>query len=345
MLANDIDYVIGVDTHKDSHSAAVLNATGGVITALEVTASGAGYRRLLALANRQAVGRRAWAVEGTGSYGSGLAVFLEGHGERVLEVERPRRPRQKSGKSDQLDAIAAAREALAAEKLAMPRLRGAREAIRILLTTREGALKARTQALSQLHALVVSAPEVLRCRLRRLGTAALVTRCSQLRRQPQQCIELQVTIQALRSVARRAEALGVEAAECEKELVRLLGELAPVLVDQPGIGPICAAQIICAWSHHGRLRSEAAFAALAGVAPIPASSGQVIRHRLNRGGDRQLNRALHTIVIWRMNFHPQSKAYWLRRRAEGKSDREIRRCLKRHLARQVFRLLKGIDTP
>lgn len=345
MLANDIDYVIGVDTHKDSHSAAVVNATGGVISALEVTASEAGYRRLLALANRQAVGRRAWAVEGTGSYGSGLAVFLEEHGERVLEIERPRRPRQKPAKSDQLDAIAAAREALAVDKPVMPRVRGAREALRILLATREGALKARTQALCQLHALVVGAPETLRCRLRRLGTEALVTRCSQLRqRQPQQCLELQVTIQALRSVARRAEALGVEAAEFEKELVRLVGELAPVLVDQPGIGPICAAQIICAWSHHGRLRSEAAFAALAGVAPIPASSGQVVRHRLNRGGDRQLNRALHTIVMWRMNSHPESKAYWLRRRAEGKSDREIRRCLKRHLARRVFRLLEGIDT-
>lgn len=344
MLAKDLDYVIGVDTHKDSHSAAVVNATGGVISALDVSASETGYRRLLALAHKQAVGRRAWAVEGTGSYGSGLATFLAQHGERVLEIERPRRPRQKPGKSDQLDAIGAAREALADDKLAMPRMRGAREALRILLATREGALKARTQALCQLHALVVTAPETLRSRLRQLSTEALVTRCSQLRRQPQQCLELQVTIQALRSVARRAEALGVEAAECQKELVGLVEELAPVLVAQAGIGPICAAQIICAWSHHGRLRSEAAFAALAGVAPIPASSGQVIRHRLNRGGDRQLNRALHTIVIWRMNFHAESKAYWVRRQREGKSDREIRRCLKRHLARRIFRLLQGIDT-
>lgn len=344
VLAKDIDYVIGVDTHKNSHSAAVVNATGGVVSALDVTASEAGYRRLLALAIRQAVGRRAWAVEGTGSYGSGLAVFLAEHGERVLEIERPRRPRQKPGKSDQLDAISAAREALADDKLAAPRVRGAREALRILLTTREGALKARTQALCQLHALVVGAPETLRCRLRRLATDALVSRCAQLRRQPQQSVELQVTIQALRSVARRAEALGIEAAESEKEVVRLVNGLAPVLLAQPGIGPICAAQIICAWSHHGRLRSEAAFAALAGVAPIPASSGQVIRHRLNRGGDRQLNRALHTIVMWRMNFHAETRAYGLRRRGEGKSDREIRRCLKRHLARRLFRLLKGLDS-
>jgi len=148
----------------------------------------------------------------------------------------------------------------------------------------------------------------------------------------------------LRSIARRAHALEIEAAECEKELVWLVGELAPALLEQPGIGPICAAQIICAWSHHGRLRSEAAFAALAGVAPISASSGEVIRHRLNRGGDRQLNRALHTIVMWRMNFHPETRAYTLRRRSEGKNDREVRRCLKRHLARRIFRLLKDLDS-
>jgi transposase len=344
VLAKDIDYVIGVDTHKDSHSAALVNSTGGVITALDVTASEAGYRRLLALANRQAVGRRTWAVEGTGSYGSGLATFLVQQGEQVLEIERPRRPRQKPGNSDQLDAIAAAREALAEDKLAMPRRRGAREALRILLATREGALKARTQALCQLHALVVGTPEVLRCRLRRLRTETLVSRCAQLRRRPDHCLELQIITQALRSIARRAHALGIETAECEKELVWLVGELAPALLEQPGLGPICAAQIICAWSHHGRLRSEAAFAALAGVAPIPASFEGVIRHRLNRGGDRQLNRALHTIVMWRMNFHPETKAYTLRRRGEGKNDREVRRCLKRHLARRIFRLLKDLDT-
>ena len=206
MLAKDLDYVIGVDTHKDSHSAAVVNATGGVMSALDVSASETGYRRLLALAHKHAAGQRAWAVEGTGSYGSGLATFLAEHGERVLEIERPRRPRQKPGKSDQLDAIGAAREALADDKLAMPRTRGAREALRILLATREGALKARTQALCQLHALVVSAPETLRSRLRQLSTEALVARCLLLRRQPQQCLELQVTNQALRSVARRAEA-------------------------------------------------------------------------------------------------------------------------------------------
>jgi transposase len=344
VLGEEVDYVIGVDTHKDSHSAAVVNAAGGVVAGVEVAASDSGYRGLLRTARVRAAGRRAWAVEGTGSYGSGLCAFLLRHGERVLEIERPRRPSRKPGKSDQLDAIRAARAALAEDKLAKPRRRGGREALRILLSTRAGALKARTQALCQLHALVVGAPDVLRSRFRHLATDQLVARCSQLRRRPEQCRELQVTSAALRSVARRAEALRAEAAACEQELAQLVDELAPSLTAEPGVGPICAAQIICAWSHRGRVRSDAAFAALAGVAPIPASSGQVVRHRLNRGGDRQLNRALHTIVIWRTNHHPESRHYMIRRRTEGKSDREIRRCLKRHLARRIFKLLQRVDS-
>jgi transposase len=232
-LGEEVDYVIGVDTHKNAHSAAVVNAVGGVVAGVEVVASDAGYRSLLRTAQARAAGRRAWAVEGTGSFGSGLAAFLQQHGERVLEIERPRRPRQKPAKSDQLDAIRAAREALAADKLAQPRQRGSREALRILLTTREGALKARTQALCQLHALVVGAPEMLRGRLRNLSTDELVRRCLQLRRRPQQSLELQVTSQSLRQIARRAEALRAEAASCEKELALLVNGLAPSLTAEP----------------------------------------------------------------------------------------------------------------
>ncbi len=145
---------------------------------------------------------------------------------------------------------------------------------------------------------------------------------------------------ALQSVARRADALRLEAESYKRDLIHLVNVLAPRLAAEPGIGPICAGQILNAWSHRGRLRS----AALAGVAPIPASSGQTVRHRLNRGGDRQLNRALHTIVMWRTNFHSESKAYLVKRRHEGKTDREIRRCLKRHLARRIFKLLQGLDS-
>jgi len=344
MLVQEVDYVIGVDTHKESHSAAVVSATGGVIVGLEASACDSGYRTLLRHANTHAAGRRIWAVEGTGSYGSGLAVFLHEHGERVIEIERPRRPGRKKGKSDQLDAIRAARQALADDKQATPRNRGQREALRILLTTREGAMRARTAALCQLHALVVGAPDELRGRLRHLRTEDLVRRCSRLRPDRQQCPELRITIQALQSVARRADSLRVEAESYERDLIQLVNMLAPRLAAEPGIGPICAGQILNAWSHRGRLRSDAAFAALAGVAPIPASSGQTVRHRLNRGGDRQLNRALHTIVMWRTNFHSESKAYLVKRRHEGKTDREVRRCLKRHLARRIFKLLQGLDS-
>jgi transposase len=227
-------------------------------------------------------------------------------------------------------------EALAEDKLAKPRQRGARETLRILLTTREEALKARTQGMCQLHALVVGAPDVLRSRFRHLTTDKLVRRCSQLRRRPGQCLELKVTSGGLRSVARRAEALRTEAAACEQELAQLVDDLAPSLTAEPGVGPIFAAQIICAWSHRGRVRSDAAFAVLAGVAPIPASSGQVVRHRLNR--------ALHTIVIWRTNHHAEIKHYMIRRRTEGKSDRGIPSCLKRHLARRIFKLLQRVDS-
>ena len=275
MLAEEVDYVIGVDTHKDAHTAALVNAMGGVVAGVEVAASDSGYRRLLRLALVQAAGRRAWAVEGTGSYGAGLTSFLQRHGERVIEVERPRRPSRKPGKSDQLDALRAAREALAAKKLALPRKRGSREALRILLATREGALRARTQALCQLHALVVGAPENLRSRLRHLSTDELVRRSSRLRRNPGDCLELQITSQALRSVARRAEMLRAEAASCEQELARLVHELAPVLEAEPGVGPICAGQIICAWSHRGRcpLRSRRLPARSSVTASTEAATG------------------------------------------------------------------------
>jgi len=146
---------------------------------------------------------------------------------------------------------------------------------------------------------------------------------------------------ALQTTARRAVALEAEAAELEAQLEPLVRQAAPILLDEPGVGPVSAAQLLCSWSHAGRLRSEAAFAAMAGVAPIPASSGQVTRHRLSRSGDRQLNRALHTIIVSRQMHQSETKAYVARRTAEGKSPREIKRCLKRHLARRLFRLMEG----
>jgi transposase len=158
-------------------------------------------------------------------------------------------------------------------------------------------------------------------------------------------VENQATVETLRLTAQRVLSAHAEAKTLEKELCALVATMAPVLLTQPGVGPITAAQLLISWSHPGRLRSEAAFAMLAGAAPVEASSGQVVRHRLNRGGDRQLNRALHTIVMIRQRYHQATKTYTTRRITEGKSQRDVRRCLKRTLARQLFRLLERQATP
>ena len=341
MLAERIDFVVGVDTHKHAHTAAIVTPAGGVVASLSTTADAAGYSRVLAFARGQAPGRRVWAIEGTGSFGAGLTTHLLEQGEWVVEIDRPARPARRNGaKSDELDAVRAGREALAREYLAQPRQRGSREAIRVLLTTREGAMRARTKALCHLKALLVNAPEGLRRRLQGWPTPELLARCAHLRTSLDNSVEHRFTIIALRTTARRALALEAEADELESQLELLVQQTAAVLLAEPGVGVISAAQILCAWSHPGRLRSEAAFAALAGVAPIPASSGQTCRHRLNRSADRQLNRALHTVVLSRLAHHPETRAYIARRTAEGKSAREIKRCLKRHLARRLFKLLE-----
>jgi transposase len=229
---------------------------------------------------------------------------------------------------------------LAAKDLIEPRRRGEREAIRVLLATRNGAVVARTKALNHLQALVVTAPERLRSQLGGLSTSQLVRQASRLRLSSERPIEDQATVRAMRACARRALMCEQEAADLEAELERILTDRVPRLLAEPGIGPISAAAIYLAWSHPGRIRNDAAFAALAGVCPIPASSGQTTRHRLNRGGDRQLNRALHTITLSRLSFHPETRAYATRRLTEGKTSREIRRCLKRHIARRIYKLLE-----
>ena len=210
----------------------------------------------------------------------------------------------------------------------------------MLLATRQGAVVERTRAISVLQALVVNAPERLRDQLRYLGTRELVVRCARLRPGPTPSVEHRATIAALRSTARRALACEAEAADLESALEVIVKQERPELLAEPGVGTVTAAAILNAWSHAGRIRSEAAFAMLAGVAPIPASSGQTVRHRLNRAGDRQLNRALHTIVLSRLQHDADTRAYAARRRAEGRSDREIKRCLKRFVARGLFRLLE-----
>jgi len=345
MVADSLDVVIGVDTHRDAHALALIRCRDGVLVAEdELPANRAGYRAALRLGTH-AGARRLWAIEGTGSYGAGLARYLAERGERVVEVERPAREGSRRRlKSDSLDALRAARTALAGQALASPRAAGRREALRVLLQAREGAVQTRRSGLNQLRALVVSAPVELRERLRGRGRDALVSACTRLRPHQRSRPERCATALALRSVARRVEQATREAAELERELRSLVEELCPQLLSLEGVGPISAAQVLVSWSHRGRFRSEAAFARLSGAPPIPASSGKIVRQRLDRGGDRRLNRALHTIVLTRRRSDGATIAYIARRVGEGKSERDAVRCLKRYLARQLFRLLEGTPT-
>jgi transposase len=342
MLADRLDYVIGVDTHRDAHALAVVAAASAGVVLVEpsLAASPQGYRHALQLAYAHAPGRRAFAIEGTGSYGAGLARFLAEQGERVHELERPQRAGRERGKSDVLDAVRAARGLLGAERPCQPRAGGTRAALQALLSTREGALDARRAALCQLRALIVTAPAELREQLRGLTRARLLRCCAAMRAVGP--LEQRGTPLALRLLARRIQLLTAEERALTREISALVAELAPALPAEPGIGPISAARVLVAWSHPGRLRSEAAFARLAGAPPIPASSGMVVRHRLDRGGDRQLNRALHTIIISRRKHHAATIAYTGRRLGEGNSVREAIRCLKRYLARSLFRMLEAM---
>jgi transposase len=342
MLADLVELVIGVDTHKHTHTAAVVAATtGAVIAQATVAATPAGYRQLLALAEQQP-GQRVWAIEGTGGYGAGLTRFLHAHAEQVVELDRPKRAARRHGaKSDPLDATRAAREALGRDQLAQPRAAGSRAALQARLTTRRSAVQAGTDAQRQLHALVVAAPDALRGRLRGLTTRQLVTACGRLRQRAAWDAETIATAASLRALAHRIQLLDAEVAEHTRAITILVRAWHPELLTPTGVGPIVAAIVLCAWSHPGRCRSDAAFAMLGGAAPIPASSGQTVRVRLNRSGDRHLNQALHLIVLTRLRYDPATRAYAERRRAQGKTNREIRRCLVRYVARQLYRLLEA----
>jgi hypothetical protein len=341
MLADQLDYIIGVDPHCDSHSLAVVQiVSGAVVFESTIEANSDGYAQALKLAEEHAPGRRAFAVEGTGSFGAGLTRFLTGRGEWVLEVGRLRRERRSGGKTDALDAVRAARSALTRQGPATPRAGGERQALQALMAAREGAVNARRAGLCQLRDLLITTPEPLRSELRPLRRARLLQRLAATRPQGRGDAELRGSLLALRSIARRVLLLTAEERELAREIESITRSLAPQLLDQPGVGPHAAAQLVLSWSHQGRITSEAAFARLAGAAPIPASSGQTIRYRLDRSGDRKLNRALHMILVTRKRTHPATIAYIERRIQEGKTRREATRCLKRYLARSLYRLLE-----
>jgi hypothetical protein len=341
MLADQLDYIIGVDPHRDSHALAVVHVVGGAIVfESTVVASSDGYAHALKLVDQHAPGRRAFAVEGTGSFGAGLTRFLTSQAEQVLEVGRLRRERRSGGKTDALDAVRAARSVLTSERPATPRAGGERQALQALVAAREGAVNAKRAGLCQLRDLLITTPEPLRSQLRPLTRARLLQRLAATRPSGGRDPELRGSMLALRSIARRVLQLTAEERELAREIEALTRRLAPQLHDQPGVGPHAAAQLLLSWSHRGRISSEAAFARLAGAAPIPASSGKTIRYRLDRSGDRKLNRALHMILVTRKRSHPATIAYVERRLQEGKTRREANRCLKRYLARSLYRLLE-----
>jgi transposase len=347
MLAELVEVVIGVDTHKDTHTAAVLDVrTGGVLALATVPADPDGYAELTALAEQHS-GLRAWAMEGTGGYGAGLARHLGEVDELVIELDRPKRPARRAGaKSDPLDAERAARDALARTRLAQPKTGGQRAALQMRLTARRAAVEAASDAQRQLHALIITAPEPVRARFRGQSTRAMITTARRLRSTATSGdLEVLTALTVLRDLARRVRFLEAEAAEHEQAIRTIVRSWRPDLLQLPGVGPIVAATVLTAWSHPGRCRDDAAFAMLAGAAPIPASSGKTVRYRLNRSGDRQLNRALHVVALSRLRYDPRTRDYADRRRKDGKTDREIKRCLKRYIARELYRRLEAAPSP
>jgi transposase len=340
MLAECVDAVVGVDTHRDTHQVEIASAAGTPIATITISNDSAGYARLLAWILQHAPGPRVvvW-MEGTRSYGAGLARALAAAGVMVIECEQPcRKTRRGQGKSDPLDAHLAVLSALRrdAQRLPTPRADGDREALRILLGARHELTTASTGHTNRLRALLRDGEDTDRQIARGALTEAVLTSLAR-RRVPREASRAHAVRQAeIRRLALALRETTRTLKDNRKQLQAIVDDLAPGLTNQPGIGAVSAAQAIVSFSHPGRCRNDAAFAALAGTSPLEASSGRTVRHRLNRGGDRALNHAIHTIALTRMRSCPTTRAYVARRTAEGKTLREIRRCLKRSIARQLY---------
>jgi transposase len=342
--------VAGVDTHKLTHHGAVLDAsTGKILGDKEFPATPTGYRLLLSWVRSFGHPIKV-GVEGTGSYGTGLQRHLQAQCVTVIEVSRPnRQDRRQRGKSDPIDAINAARAVLSESASATPKSRdGYVEAVRQIRATRRSAVKARKAALHQIHGLLWCAPDDLRAKLSHYDRAALVARCARLRIPVDHSLE-DPTLTArrmLRRLAKRIQTLDQEIAEANQELEAILKDHTPNLLAVNGVGTEAAGQLLTtAGQNIDRLHSEAALARLCGVAPIPASSGNTTRHRLHRGGDRDANCSIHLIVVSRLRWHQPTKDYLARRTAEGKTKKEIIRCLKRAVVRELFRALHADLNP
>jgi transposase len=340
MTAPALLVTVGVDTHLDLHVAAAVDQAGRLLDTRGFPASTRGYVALVTWAERLGPVQRV-GIEGTGTYGAGLARFVRAYGLEVVEVDRPdRATRRRRGKSDPVDAQAAARATLAGVAATTPKTReGQVEMIRLLRVARRGAMKARVAAAEQLYGVLYSAPEELRAPLLGLKTKALVRACAAMRPGPLTSTTA-ATKATLRTLARRWQRLQAELDQLDAQLNTLVHAVAPALLALPGVGVDTAGQLlVTAGDNPQRLRGEAAFAHLCGAAPIPASSGRTDRHRLNRGGDRHANNALWRIALVRMRCHPPTRAYVQRRTKQGLSKPDIMRCLKRYIAREVYHYL------
>ena len=349
MLAEVVDAVIGIDTHRDSHEVEIADRAGKAIAALRIGNDSAGFGQLPGAIAKVAPGPRvAVCIEGSRSYGIGLARALTAAGLLVIECEQPsRKQRRGKGKSDPIDAHLAVLAALRldANRLPVPRADGDREALRILLVARQEITQAATAQTSRLRALLLAGGDTDRRAARKALTGAALTALAG-RQLPADASREHAVRQA--GITRLALALGEARRQLKhtiSQLLAIVDDIAPGLTSRYGIGPVSAAQAIVSFSHPGRCHSEAAFAALGGTSPVPASSGRTVRHRLNRGGDRALNRAIHAIALTRMRSCPRTRAYINRRTAEGKTPREIRRCLKRYIARELYRQLTQSMSP
>jgi transposase len=332
---------VGVDTHKDRHYAVALDQLGQMLAELTIAATAAGYAELQRWAEQLAdTHELVFGIEGAGSWGAGLCQHLQRAGHAVLEVERPRRADRRAGKSDRIDAIAAAKRVLEGESVSTPRRRGILTAIRALLIARRSAVTERTRVLNQLHALNATAPIQLRDRIGNGTGKQLERRILSMRARPSADIEERVAFAVMRDLAAHSRTLAADAKRYQHQLADLIRSLDDSLLDETGIGPVSAAKLLAC--DPTRFKHEAAFARCNGTAPIPASSGKTIRYRLNRGGDRQANNAIHTIAIIRAKHQPETRAYLERRIREGKTKREALRSLKRHISRELYHRLTAI---
>jgi transposase len=350
MLAEVVDAVIGIDTHRDSHEVEIADTTGSPIVTTRITNDSAGFAHLLALIAETAPGPRvAVALEGSRSYGVGLARALAAAGLLLIECEQPsRKQRRGKGKSDPIDAHLAVLTALRcdADRLPAPRADGDREALRILLNARHDLTVASTAQTNRLRALLLSGEDTDRRAARAVLTATALSLLAQRDAPAGAGRDQAVRHAEIRRLALAIQQARRDLATNRKQLLAIVEDIAPGITGRYGVGPVSAAQAVVSFSHPGRCRNEAAFAALSGTSPIPASSGRTVRHRLNRGGDRALNRAIHAIALTRMRGCSRTRAYVERRTAEGRSPREIRRCLKRYIARELYRqLTRSMKSP